>query len=820
MGLLGRRTPRPPESLGFRYPRVLSSRPVTPGAPAWWTPSCAVFLPPGGMLRFGAAAGDFLTALSMDGGDRSEGPAASPAGQAKTDARKKDDVLLLADETFDFDLSLSSSSANEDDEVFFGPAGHEDRRVAASVELNNPIPEEPLLAACGSRFPWSPLTGEKFAEVYKEAHLLALQIEGNSKNKATDAKKPGGPGDQDVEIFVQESKLKANIFEKGSEMKKSPTSLKRETYYLSESPLTGPPCSGLQPPSGLALHPGPAEAGLPRTREPHPSSRSSLAVEPSAVHPPSQAVTQKKIVSRLQQPRASSVRGKSILSAVEKPKKEIPASPCRTKLLNDKESHREVLPEKSRVAVDAVTVPAGGSHLVPGKRVRPVPNKLGLRRTLLKPPGRTGSLARKSSSSGSVSGVTSRMGTSSAGGQAQSGELVSVPADGSRAVSNRTLSRLGPPTQQQPWRSGPADASCEHTKLADVAEFTAEQPERPSTASFTQPQTPDNAGLRLDCTFSLPRSSQLNTTGSTRRRDSYRNSKTKIVPTPTNQFKIPKFSTGESPFSATPQHPREQRPQSCASAGRVVHSTPVRHWSGPTSQSLLPSARTPVSTKRLLAVPTPASHRLSGLPLMTLRTMPRALASPWCASARRLSSEPKKRSGARNQPTTESSTKGTSRPSDPSSDSFSPPSAVPQALNFSPEKRDFTFSKNITEATLTEAKTTGNTPLNEALLVDTQLNQLTIAPKAESGPLADPLLIDFCNTPEANGGQLLLKPSVALESESKPLIDLMINTPDMNKDVALKPLQVVGQLIDLASPLIQLSPAADKENVDSPLLKF
>lgn len=28
------------------------------------------------------------------------------------------------------------------------------------------------------------------------------------------------------------------------------------------------------------------------------------------------------------------------------------------------------------------------------------------------------------------------------------------------------------------------------------------------------------------------------------------------------------------------------------------------------------------------------------------------------------------------------------------------------------------------------------------------------------------------------------------------------------------------QLIDLCSPLIQLSPEADKENVDSPLLKF
>lgn len=31
---------------------------------------------------------------------------------------------------------------------------------------------------------------------------------------------------------------------------------------------------------------------------------------------------------------------------------------------------------------------------------------------------------------------------------------------------------------------------------------------------------------------------------------------------------------------------------------------------------------------------------------------------------------------------------------------------------------------------------------------------------------------------------------------------------------------VLFQLIDLGSPLIQLSPEADKENVDSPLLKF
>ena len=36
----------------------------------------------------------------------------------------------------------------------------------------------------------------------------------------------------------------------------------------------------------------------------------------------------------------------------------------------------------------------------------------------------------------------------------------------------------------------------------------------------------------------------------------------------------------------------------------------------------------------------------------------------------------------------------------------------------------------------------------------------------------------------------------------------------------IHPVASVLQLIDLTSPLIQLSPEADKENVDSPLLKF
>lgn len=165
----------------------------------------------------------------------------------------------------------------------------------------------------------------------------------------------------------------------------------------------------------------------------------------------------------------------------------------------------------------------------------------------------------------------------------------------------------------------------------------------------------------------------------------------------------------------------------------------------------------------------------------------------------------------RTEPTRESNRKADSRPADVSPDGGSPPSCAPQALNFSPEESDTVFSKSTTtEAAREEIKPGGDAAPSEALLVDIKLDPLTVTPDAASQPLVDPPLIDFCNTPEAN---------VAVGSESRPLIDLMINTPDMNKNVA-KPSLVVGQLIDLSSPLIQLSPEADKENVDSPLLKF
>nr|XP_033721731.1 G2 and S phase-expressed protein 1 isoform X3 [Tursiops truncatus] len=588
---------------------------------------------------------------------------------------KKDDTLLLADEKFDFDLSLSSSSANEDDEddeVFLGPVGHKERCIAAGLELNHQIPEEPPLPAS-----WSPLTGEKFVEVYKEAHLLALQIQSNSKAKAAPAATPKGPGSQAVEGFIQESKLKIHLFERENEAKKSPKSLKRETYHLPDSPSRGPPLWGSQPPSGAALLAAPAQASRPQTPGPPHASCSSLPVDPGAAHPPDQAGTQKKVTSKLLLPRASSIRGKSIPSALEKPMKEKPAGPSRMKILNEKDSHSSVPPDKPCAARDIASLPAGGNHTVQGKRSLPVPNK-------------------------------------------------------------------------------------------------------------------------------------MNKTGSTRRRDSCLNSKAKVMPTATNQFKIPECSTGEPLDGATPKSCRAQRPQSCTSVGRVAHSTPAR-WSS-ASQSLENSVRTPVSRGRRSALPTPASRRLSSLPLATPKTVPRALASPLRVSARRLSSEPQKKSAVRTAPVREGDSRAATGPSGWSPDgSFPPASAVPQALNFSPEKSDFMFSKSITtEVALDEAQPPEATTPSEAL-VDVKLDQLSVTLRAAATPLGDLPLIDFCKTPEA---------SVALGSGSGPLVDLLTNTPDADRRAVAKPCHEVGQLIDLASPLILLSPEADKENVESPLLKF
>nr|XP_021486522.1 G2 and S phase-expressed protein 1 [Meriones unguiculatus] len=728
-----------------------------------------------------------------------------------TGTEKGEDILLLEDEKFDFDLSLSSSSANEDDEVFFGPVGHKERCIAASLNLNGQVPQQPLAAASGSSCAWSPLTGEKFVEVYKEAHLLALQIESHSRREVAQAAKPKNPVNQGAERFVQDSQLKISLFEKEQKREKSPVSIKRETFCLPSSgvqPFLGEP----QPLASPALLSSPVPAGPVQTQSNQalPCSSQPLPGESSTSQPPNQAGPQRRLTSKLQPPRALPVRGRPLQLATEKLKKEVPASLQRMKLLNEKGSQSNVLPDKPSRVPDAAS---RAGH--PGKRSLPVPSKLGLKKTLLKPPGHTGSLTKKSSTSGSASSLGSSVCVSPAAGKAKSSELSSIPARSSQPrTSTSKLGRIGPFTAQQVLPAASSRASSKQARKVDAARMIAEQPKASTlTPLIQQPQTPEQRGPRLDS--NTVTSSQLNKTGSIKRRDSSLNCKAEAMSPATDPFKVPQFSVGESPVGVTSKISRTHQLQSRTPASRVVSSTPVRRSSGPTSQGLPSSMRTPMSTRRMSALPTPASRRLSGLPLMTPQSMPRPLVSPLCVPVRRLSSEPRRRSTVRVELAQESSSNASSGQGQglSSDDSSSPPSSVPQALNFSPEKSDCPLSGgSSTGAVQGEAEPHEDTHPSEGLLLDIKLDQLTITPEAGDRDLADRPLIDFSNTPESN---MFLGPS------SWPLLDLVVNTPGVDRNGVGKPPKAeLGQLIDLGSPLIQLSPEADKENVDSPLLKF
>lgn len=138
----------------------------------------------------------------------------------------------------------------------------------------------------------------------------------------------------------------------------------------------------------------------------------------------------------------------------------MPASLQQTKPLNEKGSQSDVLLDKPSTAPDAASREGR-----PGKRSLPVPGKLGLKKTLLKPPGYTSNLTKKSSTSGSASSLVSGVGRSPTAGKAKSSELSSIPASSSRRQSvTSKLGRVGLATSHQALPAAPARAFCRQAK--------------------------------------------------------------------------------------------------------------------------------------------------------------------------------------------------------------------------------------------------------------------------------------------------------------------------------------------------------------------
>uniref|UniRef100_A0A8C0GKG3 G2 and S-phase expressed 1 n=1 Tax=Chelonoidis abingdonii TaxID=106734 RepID=A0A8C0GKG3_CHEAB len=675
------------------------------------------------------------------------------------------DFPLLTDEKFDFDLSLSPASGNED-EVFVGPLGHKEKCVAVSIEATKDA-EEKISQTPDDKLMWSPLTGEKFVEIFKEAHLLALQLESGNKNEQNKVTQSEGPKPKVIEKFVQASKSKLKIFQKGN-IEKSPRAIKRETYCVWDSPICQLPPS-FQKRSDLpvtAVDKTPPNTSSPIKIHKFPK----ISVSPLAREQQSDEKN-KKAISKLHT-KASFALGKSHQLTVEKPK---PGK----KHLTSMGSSEDLLSDKSSVASDVCDSSFSGSSSLQDKRVLPSQSKFGLRKTQLKPPSAANGPLRKttsSSSSSSISSMNSSLNSSLSHRDAASKSSFSskISVSSSKLSSSTKSLAMVRPIRMSSVQAVHSDVSCKQTRSVSTPRISTAGNLAKSSVSVTGSQTLASGIQRLSSVPNLQKISQQNKDGSAAKGNTYPKDKAEVILTPSNQIKVPKRCGVVTSF-------QKLSVNICCmfSCSGVAVCTPVRPSEDGASQNSCLSSRsiliTPASTKRS-ALPTPASRRISGIPAMTPKTLPRSVSSPHFMSVRQVSSVSARKTLATGSKQAKDTKTQVSSFED---DDLSPPPIIPLTLVFSPEKTTEIAQTEIQKQPAEGAQT------NEVLLVDIGIDKTSIA---------------------------------ALECESRPLIDLS-NTPEVNKVIPLKP-SVVGQLIDLSSPLITLSPEVNKENLDSPLLKF
>ncbi|CAM4477193.1 unnamed protein product [Lepidochelys olivacea] len=698
--------------------------------------------------------------------------------EEKLDVCKNSDFPLLTDEKFDFDLSLSPASGNED-EVFVGPLGHKEKCVAVSIEAMKGA-EEKISQTPDDKLMWSPLTGEKFVEIFKEAHLLALQLESGNKNEQNKVTQSEGPKPKVIEKFVQASKSKLKIFQKGN-IEKSPRAIKRETYCVWDSPISQLPPS-FQKRSDLpvtAVDKTPPNTSSPIKIHKFPK----ISVSPLAQEQQSDEKN-KKAISKLHT-KASSALGKSRQLTVEKPK---PGK----KHVNSMGSSEDLLSDKSSVASDVCDSPFSGSSSLQDKRVLPSQSKFGLRKTQLKPPSVANGPLRKNTSSSSSSSISSMnsslnssLSVSPIGGKGKSSLSSKISVSSSKLSSSTKRLAMVRPIRMSSLQTVHSDVSCKQTRSVSTPKISTAGNLAKSSASVTGSQTLASGIQRLSSVPNLQKISQQNKDGSAAKGNTCPKDNAKIILTPTNQIKVPKRCGGSSSENTAPKIMEPIRLLSCGTFGSgVAVCTPVRSAEDGASQNSCLGSRsiliTPASIKRS-AVPTPAS-RISGIPTITPKTLPRSVSSPHFMSVRQVSSvSTRKTLAACSKQAKDTKTQVSSF----EDDDLSPPPIIPLTLVFSPEKTIEIAQNEIQEETEIQKQPAEEAQTNEVLLVDIGIDETPIA---------------------------------ALECESRPLIDLS-NTPEVNKVIPLKP-SVVGQLIDLSSPLITLSPEVNKENLDSPLLKF
>ncbi|NXS99290.1 GTSE1 protein, partial [Jacana jacana] len=698
------------------------------------------------------------------------------------------DFSLLTDEKFDFDLLLSPASGNED-EVFIGPMGHKEKCIAVNVEAKQNAEKKHVPASddkCGALM-WSPLTEDKYMEIFKEAHLLALQIETVSKNEQTTISQSEEQENKMIEKFVEDSKSKLKIL-RNENTDKSPRPIKRETYCVQDHPVCQlPPCFQKEsdkplsddkmhtlhtPPNGnpVKIHVSTKMASSPLAQEQKTKERNTKA-------------TGKRLMAK-----PSSTPGNLVTIVKPKPGKHTSISTKRD--LSSIGTSEDLTSDKSSAASDVLESSFSGSSSARDKKALPAPSKPGLKKTThLKLPGVASRLPGKtiSSSFSSVSSVNSSLNSSlpisPIGKNGKTSMSSKASVSGSKLSSSTNRLALVRPTSVSSLQMANTEKSRKQARSASTPKVSSVVSLVKPSASASSSEAVGNGIQRLSSVPSLQKLCQQNKGGSVTKESLCPKPRDRVFSVPTGQTQVP-VKTSDTPSNkSAPKAVLSLGLTFCGTPGSAVAvSTPVKASEDGIFQNSFPERSvfvTPASVKRS-GLPTPL-RRTTGFPAVTPKTVPRMTCSPHSAYLHQsFSFSTKKTLTAGPKETKESKTETSSE------DDVSPPPVLPLTLNFSPEKTATEVVENkTTEAEeqnqLAEEKQT------EAMLIDIGIDNSLPCP---------------------------------LECDNRPLIDLS-NTPEVSRITPLKPtISEHVKLIDLSSPLIILSPDVNKENVDSPLLKF
>ncbi|KAI1239418.1 hypothetical protein IHE44_0012539 [Lamprotornis superbus] len=644
--------------------------------------------------------------------------------ERKLDVCMSNDFDLLTDEKFDFDLSLSSTSGNED-EVFVGPVGHKERCVAASIEAKE------CVSAFDDKLTWSPLQGEKFVEIFKEAHLLALQIETGSKDKETKISQSEEQENKVVETFVEDSMSKLKIL-RNKNIDLSPRAVKRETYCVQDSPACQlPPC--FQKASHELVSDGQVHAlPAPPDRSPvkicvSPTKNASL---PLAEEQKTKE-TNTKAIGKLLMAKPSSTFGKSNLLTIDKP---------------------------------------------------------GLKKmTYLKCPRVASGLPRKatSSSSSSVSSMNSSLNSSlpisPIGKKGKSSMSSKASVSGSKLSCSTSRLALVRPTTVSSLQAANTEKSRKQVRSASTPKISSAISLPKSSTSATSSEAAGSGIQRPSSVPSLQQLCQQNKDGSSTKGSLCPKPKARVLSVSTSQTKALMKTQDATPNKLAPKATPSLGLTFCGTPGSAMAvSTPMKASEDKVFQSFCfpekPATMAPASVKRS-GLPTPV-RRISGFPAATPKTVPRVAFSPHAASLRQSFSFSTKKTFTAGPKQKQESKIQTS-----SDDDTSPPPVPPLVLNFSPEKTATEGVENaLKEAEVQNQLAEEKQP--EALLLDIGADKsLPHTSECESKPL-----IDLSNTPEMSkitSPKPVLSGQIKLIDLSSPLITL---SPDVNKENLDSPL--------------------------------